>query len=199
MQEIARRVTQFIVSSPGRIDVAKRRERRNPPGGVCLTSPRRVGARNHHQPLSVLTPDAVRTGHLPCLRVDRHVRVTRAMLVSISLPRASPMSASGRYSAVRTTDGGTSMNSTARLEELADAIATRPSPLGSDFSSECWGAVAKRIADDRGVDPCEYFGFSPGLYRALIRTNRELPEGQRNDVMLAFTRALADMSPTTSV
>lgn len=83
------------------------------------------------------------------------------------------------------------MNIKSRLEELANAIATRRDPLGDDFSTDCWGAVAKRVALDHGAEPCDYFGFSEDVYLAAIRVNRALPSEQRNGVMLQFTRALA--------
>ncbi len=83
------------------------------------------------------------------------------------------------------------MNEQTRLQELADAIAIRREPLGEDFSSDCWGAVAERVALDHGAEPCDYFGFSDDVYQAAIRVNRALPPVQRNSVMLGFTRALA--------
>lgn len=79
----------------------------------------------------------------------------------------------------------------ARFRELVDEIAHRREPLGTDFSSECWGAVAERIALSHGADPCDYFRFSRDVYEAAIRMNGVLPETQRNTVMLEFTRALA--------
>jgi|HubBroStandDraft_6_1064221.scaffolds.fasta_scaffold44408_4 hypothetical protein len=87
------------------------------------------------------------------------------------------------------------MNTKSRLEGFADLISTRTMPLGTDFSSGCWGAVAKDIAVDHGADPCDYFGFSQDVYTAAIRVNRALPEAQRNGVMLEFTRALAATAP----
>jgi hypothetical protein len=83
------------------------------------------------------------------------------------------------------------VNSQERLEELAEAIANCRAPLGSDFSTGCWGAVAERVALDHGASPCDYFGFSDDVYQAAIRVNRALPPVQRNVVMLDFTRALA--------
>jgi hypothetical protein len=85
-----------------------------------------------------------------------------------------------------------------RLNQLADAIELRKAPLGNDFSTECWGAVAKDFALGRGAEPCDYFGFSDDVYQAAIRVNRALPVSQRNDVMLGFTRALATAGPASA-
>jgi hypothetical protein len=83
-----------------------------------------------------------------------------------------------------------------RLNQLADTIELRGAPLGNDFSTECWGAVAEDFALARGAEPCTYFGFSDEVYQAAIRVNRALPASQRNDVMLGFTRALATATPS---
>jgi hypothetical protein len=88
------------------------------------------------------------------------------------------------------------VDSKGRLEELANMIARRSRPLGKDFSSDCWGAVAEQVALDHGQQPCDYFHFSQDLYEAAIRVNSALPETQRNSVMRDFTRALAATAPT---
>ncbi len=87
------------------------------------------------------------------------------------------------------------MDTKDRLEELADVIAHRSRPLGADFSSDCWGAVAEQVALDHGQQPCDYFHFSQDVYEAAIRVNSALPEIQRNSVMCDFTRALAATAP----
>jgi hypothetical protein len=90
------------------------------------------------------------------------------------------------------------VDSKGHLEELANVIARRSRPLGTDFSSDCWGAVAAKVALNHGAQPCDYFDFSQDVYEAAIRVNQALPETQRNSVMLEFTRALAATAPAAS-
>jgi hypothetical protein len=83
------------------------------------------------------------------------------------------------------------MHNAMRLEELATTIDSRETPLGADFSTGCWGAIAADMAALHGEDPCSYFGFTEDEYQAEIRLNRALPEIRRNYVMSQLTRALA--------
>lgn len=77
------------------------------------------------------------------------------------------------------------------LNQLADSIRTRNTPLGVGLRNQCWAGVAIGRAREEGIPATEYFGLSFSEIKRAIKINNLTPEPERNRVMAEWSERKA--------